>query len=255
LRLKEDAFLRIRKRTRKKLPDTIDHDCKILYDNGAYYLVLLVDNKKMYPEKTPHNIVSLDPGVRTFQTCYSPSGVALKIGENQKHSIQILHLKIDQLKSLRDKEGKRRRKWHLKQRIRKLERKVRMVIDDLHNQTCARLIMNFKQILLPTFGTSKMLSENFLHSKTKREMASLSHFRFQEKLKGLCERNKRQLFLVDESYTTKTCGSCGFIHSNVGGSKHFKCPSCPYEMDRDHHGSRNILIKYVTDNRITTHIR
>ena len=50
------------------------------------------------------------------------------------------------------------------------------------------------------------------------------------------------------AHTTKTCGCCGHIWNNVGGSKVYKCQNenCNYELDRDVHGARNILIKYYS---------
>lgn len=251
-RLKEDGFLRFRKRVQRKLPTTIDHDSKIFYDRGAYYLILTIDPTKWYTNTPVHDIVSLDPGVRTFQTGYSPSGVCMKMGEDKLVKLHCLQKRIDHLKGIKDKTKQRKTKWHLRNRIRKLWRQSSMLIDDLHNQTCSRLILNFKTILLPSFGTSKMLSESTLHSKTKRDMSGLAHYRFKCKLETMCKRNGRILNIVDESYTTKTCGSCGNIHSNVGSDKIYKCLQCPYTLDRDLHGARNIYIKFRTG--MTTHV-
>ena len=67
-----------------------------------------------------------------------------------------------------------------------------------------------------------------------------------DKLKGLCDFRKTKLYIVDESYTSKTCGSCGFIKENLGGNKVYKCDSCGLEIGRDHNGARNILLKNMT---------
>ena len=55
-------------------------------------------------------------------------------------------------------------------------------------------------------------------------------------------RNK-DVYLVDESYTSKTCGRCGAINNKLSGSKTFHCGECNLTIDRDMHAARNILIK------------
>jgi hypothetical protein len=47
---------------------------------------------------------------------------------------------------------------------------------------------------------------------------------------------------------SKTCGNCGLIHHSPGKSKHFTCPQCQIEMDRDINAARNILLLYLTIN-------
>ena len=67
-----------------------------------------------------------------------------------------------------------------------------------------------------------------------------------DKLKGLCDLRKTHLYVVDESYTSKTCGRCGFIKDNLSGNKVYKCDSCCLEIGRDLNGARNILLKNMT---------
>jgi len=49
--------------------------------------------------------------------------------------------------------------------------------------------------------------------------------------------------IVDEAYTSKTCGCCGVLNETLGGSKKFHCKSCGTAVDRDVNGARNIAIK------------
>jgi len=53
-----------------------------------------------------------------------------------------------------------------------------------------------------------------------------------------------QLLIVDESYTSKTCGGCGHLN-NVGTKEWYECKKCSYQADRDVNGARNILIKNI----------
>lgn len=157
-----------------------------------------------------------------------------------------LYARIDALRSVRDtKILKRRTRWRIKQRLAKLELKLYNVINDLHNQTSSFLSRNYETIFLPSFSTSEMLSGKCLHSSTKRKMQGFAHYRFKCKLQCLCDKHGSRLFIVDESYTTKTCGNCG-KECDVGGATLFSCP-CGYNMDRDVHGARNIWIKTMCE--------
>jgi putative transposase len=241
---KKDCSIRIRKRQKAKLPNSIDQDCKIMTYGKDYYLVYTLDKPFSKIEKSREHIVSLDPGVRTFQTGYSPSGIAFKVGENQRHLLKKLHNRLDMLRSQRDK-TKSKEKYQLRKKCLQIESKIKNVVSNLHNQLGSFLTENYESILLPEFGTSVMQAGKELKSTTKRNMWTLSHYKFQQKLKGLCIRTGTTLYIVKEHYTTKTCGECGTIN-NVGGSEIYKCNCCSYTMDRDIHGARNILLKHIT---------
>ena len=74
-------------------------------------------------------------------------------------------------------------------------------------------------------------------------MCMFSFHSFKEKLKYKCDVYSKKLIIVDESYTSCTCGVCGTIN-NTKGKELFSCVSCGLEIDRDVTGSRNILIKH-----------
>jgi hypothetical protein len=58
-----------------------------------------------------------------------------------------------------------------------------------------------------------------------------------------------KVIIVNEAYTTKTCGMCGIINNNVGSKEIFKCVNslCKYTMDRDIQAARNIYLRYLTN--------
>ena len=78
-------------------------------------------------------------------------------------------------------------------------------------------------------------------------MLTWSHYAFRQRLHKARERPWVTVHLVTEEYSSKTCGVCGCIHRNLGGSKVFKCPACHAVMDRDANGARNILLKWLTE--------
>ena len=85
-------------------------------------------------------------------------------------------------------------------------------------------------------------------------MLSLSHYRFEEKLRHVCKRIKTNLLLVPEDYTSKTCGQCGTIKEHLNAAKIYTCCTCGYKEDRDINGARNIMIKTLSDINKLNHI-
>ena len=57
----------------------------------------------------------------------------------------------------------------------------------------------------------------------------------------------RENVCLDESYTSKICGRCGFYHKNLGGSKVFRCPNkeCGHVAERDGSAARKILLLFI----------
>ena len=249
---KKERSLRIRKRQRRKLPASIDQDCKIMKYGKSYYLVYTMNQQKEEIATVKYPLISLDPGVRTFQTGYSPAGVAIKIGERQGALLKQLHDRLDQLRSKRSTALKHRR-YNLRSKCLAIEHRIKNIADDLHNQTASYLTNQYDSILLPTFCTSVMQVGRELSAGTKRNLWTLSHYKFQQKLKGQCSKKNVQLYSIGEEYTTKTCGGCGLLNT-VGSQKQFRCSSCPYELDRDIHGARNILLKQLTHHGIRSEV-
>lgn len=55
----------------------------------------------------------------------------------------------------------------------------------------------------------------------------------------------KKLLIVEESYTSCTCGVCGEIN-RIGGKEIYLCKKCGLEIVRDVTGAKNILIKNLT---------
>lgn len=88
-----------------------------------------------------------------------------------------------------------------------------------------------------------MIKQRKLGKMTKRLLGIFQFYKFKQRLIEKCQNNGVKLFLVDESYTSKTCTSCGWLNQKLGSSKTFNCKKCKLEFDRDVNGARNILLK------------
>ena len=238
-----------RKRVNMTFKECIDSSkkrgCEIIHekDTGKYFIHFPVevdwfpstdkrnDNQVKFGVKESNRIISLDPGIRKFLVGYDPKGETVFIGEQASLLLTGLLYDID---NSTDKEEKYIM-W----------KKVKNLISELHWKTISFLIENYDTIILPDFRVSQMIGSRKLSKITKRLMCMFSFFSFKEKLKYKCSYYNKNLIIVDESYTSKTCGNCGCLN-DVKGSEVYDCIHCDSTFDRDVNGSRNIFIKNTT---------
>jgi putative transposase len=263
--LKKNKSFFVSKKQSKSLPKSIDHDFKIQHSHGSWYLILTVPSEL---DQTKHNneVIAFDPGVRTFQVGYSPTNNKVYlIGEEVSSKIEKIHKKLDRLQSIKDtiktkKKSKRKpeidiaqskknrnKRRRIKKKMNKLNLKRTNIVDDMHHQVSCYFARTFGTIILPSFGTQSMLKGNIMASKSKRQMSSLQHYKFQQRLKWKSSVYNSKLFIVEEDYTTRTCGQCGCVNNNVKSKKVFVCNDCGYQVHRDIHGARNVMIKTMTE--------
>ena len=218
----------------------------IYYDKltEKYFLCVPRDLVISSENQATNNVISLDPGVRCFQTGYCPDTPHVVEISNDNSKLWKLLEKIDKFTSWKSKKIKNSRNYkRLTTKILFLHRQLKNMVSDMQWKACNFLVSNYGSVILPEFRTSEMLKKKKLARRTKRMMNTLSHFKFKQKLEFKCRENRTKLFIVDESYTSKTCGSCGKLNDNLKSSKDFNCKNCGISIDRDYNGARNILIK------------
>ena len=97
--------------------------------------------------------------------------------------------------------------------------------------------------MIPEFNISQMVKGKKINRKTKRALYVFKFYQFKQRLINKGKEKNCSIEIVTEEYTSKTCGRCGTINENLGGSKKFECGKCGLKIDRDLNGARNILIK------------
>lgn len=246
-RLHENSRIKLKIKELKNLKKP-DQFFIVLKTRPNYWYICFpqIKEKPIY-DNPVYKSVFLDPGVRTFQSFYSPDGICGKIA-NGKFQDQLAKLskRHDILQSCISKCNVSKTKRHLRDRNAKLRLKIKNKVDNLHWQTCSFLCKTFQNIFLPLFEVSRMVEGSPLGSKITRKMLELSHGKFRERLKWYGQTKNRNVYIIDECYTTKTCGHCGKINPNVGNSKIFNCEHCHYMIDRDLGAARNICLRLMT---------
>lgn len=219
-------------------------DSRLIYQNGRWFLAVPYEVEVTKTENKGR-IVAIDPGVRTFATLFSEDA-ATKIGEYAIARIHRLCQRVDKFIS-KAALVKARERRSIRKKLHRLKWKIWDLVDELHHKTIKHLTDCFDTILLPTFETSQMvgISARKIRSKTARQMLTLSHFKFKQRLKSKAQALGKTVLDVCEAYTSKTASWTGDI-VRVGSSKTIK--SQGLVLDRDINGARGIFLRALGDN-------
>ena len=232
--------------------ETYEYECRMIMDKlGRFYLCIpfyvpACDNQTSNHKRD--SWASLDPGVRTFQTIYSPTnGIAYKIGDKDISRIYRLCIHLDRLISRHA--SVLIKKKRAKRAMERIRLRIGHLVDEVHWKAIHFLVNNFQNIIIPPFQVQNMVSKKGvtrkIRAKTVRQMLGWSHYRFRMRLMQKAPLHGSKVYVCGEEYTSKTCTSCMKIHHTLGGQKIFKCPHCGIKVDRDLVGSRNIFMKNV----------
>ncbi len=243
-------------------PHEITSDCKLTYKRltndwifSWSYTKDVKHHENQVDEKEYLDVVSIDPGVRTPFTWYSPTKGVGKIGDADKSRLIRICMYLDNLVSQISKmaTSSSKRKKKQAQRMRHAAARTRLKLKhlqkEIHRKSVHFFVHNFDVIVLPAFGSpamSRRLNRK-ISSKTTRSMLGWAHGDFRSRLVSKAEEFAKTVIIQDEAYTSKTCSWCG----NLQNVKHiYKCKSCGVKMDRDENGARGILIRAMQRNAL-----
>ena len=215
-------------------------DCRLTYRSGRWFVTVPVETATKTAE-SQGRVVSIDPGVRTFATFYSPDCCG-KIGTGDFSRIQRLCFHLDDLISRTRTEKDRNRRNRMKKAQARMRWKIRDLIDELHHKAALFFVRNFDVILIPKFETSQMSRRGYrkIRAKSVRSMLTFAHYRFQEFLKFKAWEYDKVVVHVNEAYTSKTCSWNGKI-KKIGGAKFIRDNGVV--VDRDYNGARGIFLR------------
>jgi putative transposase len=216
----------------------IRYDCRLVCQSGEYYLCVPVDRPIRLPENQRQPAVAVDPGVRTFQTWYSPE-LAGKFGEHDFGRIVRLCYHLDALMS-RMSQARCRVRYRLRTAAGRIRLRIQRLVNELHTKVAVWLCKHFETIYLPTFETSQMVTT--LRSKTARAMLTWAHYRFKTTLNHLAIVYQSRVVDVNEAYISKTCAVCGHVQE-IGSREYWTCQQCGTSHQRDENASRGIFIE------------
>ena len=220
-------------------------DSKFILDNGRYYLCLVYKTTITRVENQARRVVALDPGVRTFMTGFSEGG-AFKLGEQAFARIARLCYHLDRLMSKMSSYDAKRR-YRMRKAANRMRWKMKDLIDEMHWKSIRFLLDNYDLILLPSFETSQMSSRlnRRLSKKSVRNMLTLKHYQFKQRLKMKCHTEGVAFLEVNEAFTSKTASWTGEVQYKLGSAT--TITSGGVTVDRDINGARGIFLRALVD--------
>lgn len=136
-------------RSSEPVPSILTHDARLIRTRlNKYYLCLPVALDKRSESQAPpakdHCTIAIDPGVRTFATCYDGKKI-IEWGANDMHRIHRLCYAYDELQSRwSQKFVPHRQRYRYKKAGRRLQLKIRNLVDDLHRRCASYLCKNYR---------------------------------------------------------------------------------------------------------------
>ena len=230
---KDDSLFIMGKKTIKKYKDIqINNDCRVIHERNKYWIS--IPQPTILKEKpTPINYCGIDPGVRTFLTSFEKDGV---MEYNQpKDIIKKLNKKIDLLNRLRTS---KRNKY-------KIEERKENIINEVHWKSINSILKRNDFVFYGDIKSHDIVKKN-ANKYLNRNMNDLKFYKFKQRLIYKANILNKQVFNVNEKYTTMTCSSCGKLN-NVGKNEIYNCGNqlCNKTLLRDVSAAKNILMKGI----------
>ena len=235
--LKDASQISMGKKTIKKHRNlVIEHDCRIVKQKNKYWLIIPIPVKVSEKHK-PVNYCGIDPGTKTFMTCFGNNGcIEYKHDES---SLQKIDRKIN---FLTDRRRANRGRVY-KKKINKLEKRKESLVDELHWKTINSLLKRNDFIFYGDIKSHDIV-KNGKNRTLNTSMNNLKFFKFKQRLLFKSIERGKKVFEVKEQYTTQTCSFCGSMYK-PGLSRVYNCRNCEKIIGRDVNAAKNILMKGI----------
>jgi len=241
--------------------EAIDQAVTVTFDKGRWFINVQQHITTKAETQGAVRCVAIDPGVRTFATCYSPSEVIVAGDRLAQEKLFPLMKRVDGLLSQRQRiynqfakdvkfddlpQWAQDRLRYIQRTMSRLKAKKEDLVRDLHQRLAHYLTENYDVIFLPHFGTKSMVRRKagrVIRRNTCRQMLDLGHYKFKLMLKWLAKKKGKRVIDANESHTSKTLSHSGEVISNLGGREFINDGAL--RIHRDINGARGIFIKTI----------
>jgi len=237
---KEDCKFEMGKKTLKKHKNlAINNDCRIVKRFHEYWLLVPVP-MVCADKKPPVNYSGVDPGVRTFMTSFGNNG-CLEYDFNDSE-IKKIDAKIRKYTDERTKKPTR----VYKAKLVKMEQRKKHLVDELHWKTINHLLKRNDFLFYGNIKSHDIVKDGKNRTLNKG-MHNLKFYTFKQRLLFKATERGKQVYVVNEAYTTQTCSFCGNTYKGET-SKVYHCSQCKRKIGRDVNAAKNILMKGILRN-------
>lgn len=205
--------------------------------SGKYYVSVLIDNHKSYPQKAPisqDTTIGFDLGIKNFGTTCRGQ----KFNPNN-----FLRTGLKRLKCLQ-------RRFNRKKLGSKNKQKARLSVAILHERIQNQrtdYIHKITSSLVRDNQTNTIVKEDLnvlgmmKNGKLSRHIADASFYEFRRQLQYKCEWHGKNLIVIDRfAPSSKRCSNCGTINEALTlADREWTC-ACGTHHDRDYNAAKNI---------------
>jgi len=226
-------------------------------------------NKKPHTKKPvlfrDDGIIAFDLGIKTLATGYTDQGRFYHIGGFKGY--RWYNKQLDKIRSKRDKCKKKSRRYiHLSKVYKRVsEQKRRKQKDCLHKASSfIAYRLAERAVVIGDLSQQQMVVKKQEHEthkeRNKRRIRNRMVYNdwglytFVQMLKYKCLHVGKELHIISERDTSKTCHRCGHKQPMPLWKRTYRCPNCGLVMDRDDNSSINIYRRFLARLGPHTHL-
>jgi len=215
------------------------------HNNNGFFLSFSYDK----PEKKiikNNDVIAIDLGIKRMATAASTiqkKFFSKSISKNQMYFSKI----SDIIRSIRDKKKKGSNRWkYYTDKLSRIYQLKKNKSEDFLHKLSHKLTNKFveRTIVCGDLKIKSMVQKNNKQLNRVVQNNSLI-YNFIQKLKYKSILYGKELVLINEAYTSKTCSKCGNIKSMSLSQRRYKCSCCGFEEDRDLNSAINILNRFL----------
>ena len=201
------------------------------------------------PEQRSGDVVAFDLGIKTLATGVTDHGRFYHIGGFKGY--QWYNKQLDKIRSKRDRCKKKSRRYiHLSQVYRRVsEQKQNKRRDCLHKAShliAHRLVE--RTVVIGDLSQRQMVTTahtEHLKALHRSVYNDWGLYQFVQMLTYKCLLAGKELVVLDERDTSKTCSRCGHMQAMPLQKRTYRCGACSLVMDRDENSAVNIRERYL----------
>lgn len=210
---------------------------KVFTKGGKWFVSIAVElSETTKPLPKTNKSVGIDLGITSLATL--SDGTKIKALKPLKHKLK----KLQRLsKSLSRKQKGSNNREKAKTKLSRLHYQISCIRKDFLHKLTTDLVKQFDAICIENLNTKGMVK----NCKLSRAISDLGFYEFKRQLIYKANQWGKSIKELDRFYpSSKTCSNCGFIMAKENltlAVRHWICPSCHANHDRDINASINIL--------------
>ena len=222
---------------------------------GNYYASFPTEVEEVELEENERDavpeVLAIDLGIKTLATGVNEQGRVYHINGFHKGK-QWYNKQLDKIRSKRDKCQKKSRRYiRLSKTYKRVsQKKQNKQKDSLHkasNLISHKLVE--RTVVVGDLSQKQMVMKE--HQERNKYLNRSVYndwglYMFMQMLMYKCQKNGKDLVIIDERNTSKMCSGCGNLKAMPLHKRTYCCPKCGMKMDRDENSSINILARYMT---------